>query len=57
MGVIWEKWDLKTITKYAKGEREQYWLVPRASFSTPNDVDDQPGFPFSERRLSTDASL
>ena len=44
---MWEKWDVKTITKYATGQREKYWLITRALFLKVNNTDDQPDFPFS----------
>ncbi|KAL4579923.1 hypothetical protein LXL04_016094 [Taraxacum kok-saghyz] len=36
--------EVQTILKHVKGERPLYRLIPRASFSTTNSVDEQPNF-------------
>ena len=46
---IWPTWNEQTITEHIKSGRPRYWLIPRASFSTANTVDDQPDFPMSKK--------
>ena len=41
--------EVQTILKHVKGERPLYRLIPRASFSTTNSVDEQPDFPMSNK--------
>ena len=46
---IWPTWDKKTITEHIRNGRPMYWLIPKASFSTANSVEEQPDFPMSNK--------
>ena len=53
LSLIWPTWDKQTITDHISSGRPKYWLVPTASFSTANTVDDQPDFPMSNKSFLT----